>query len=100
MTGQKDATRHDCTGGPRGVFDRGGNKLAVFHLCCSDDEVIQLIRCDAICRENAGENACTIAIDRPVRCGLSDRRTVPAAGRLRIWVRVPKLLPFPLPGRG
>ena len=78
MTGQKDATSHNSARGPLGVFDRSGNKLTAFHLCCSDDEVIELVRCDAIYRENAGENACTIAIDR-VGPHLRSRDELPAA---------------------
>jgi len=40
MTDQEDTTRHDRTGSLLGVVDRGRDKLAVFHHCRSDDEVV------------------------------------------------------------
>jgi len=40
MADQEDTTRHDRTGSLLGVVDRGRDKLAVFHHCRSDDEVV------------------------------------------------------------
>jgi hypothetical protein len=76
MTSHKEAARHEGARDPHGVFDRGGDKLAVFHGCRCDHEVVHLGRFHAIRR---GDNARAIAIDSVGSTNLQDLR--PSDGR-------------------
>src|SRR6516225_10586161 len=83
MADQEDTTRHDRTGSLLGVVDRGRDKLAVFHHCRSDDEVVDGV--NAI-RRSLVNNPRPITVDS-VGSHIRACCDLPASSR-RSWIRL------------
>lgn len=80
----EDTTGHDRTGSLLGVVDRGRDKLAVFHLCRSNDEVVDSL--NAI-RRSLVSNPRPITVDSVGSHIRVARYDLPASGR-RCWIRL------------